>query len=512
MLDRVAVHQTRLRTPGLGLDAKGVALGAKGLVLLPSIDRLVAFLALYTRQGSLADILRSLLVEVVRSKLGAREVTLTFAAEGADRMDRIAEVARLAGGYTFTGTSRHFVQYRDAAAPFGYDIGQIAPSDAALSLYHNAFTQTYDVERKIEVASLLLRLEPHLDPSTHREPGPRWIAAEAGLGPALIHYFVRSSVDAEVGIAEWPPSSSFDDAPVARYLFRVPEIPARMAPLLSSTPGLGVFLPVAPGAAVEVGFRHPVNVRACPVFDEAGLVLFRGRQDALVLDRLPALGDVAAFARVEMRREVATARAPELAPRAEAVSIALRLMPTSEPWRSVTASWIPPEEMPLLRRVAYALGPETLRRTRVALTKEGAFLRQSTGIEGIPVGELFREIRPGLYIPAGYDAVPAVAPDVLFRALGAPSGQVIFLARDGRAVGVPGDAFVPLESALLEAQTWAPLTGLSEGLTTALATELPELFLGGVGIRPMRDVPSVADLEKAAPPQLPPGDPGAPSS
>ena len=46
MLDRVAVHQTRLRTPGLGLDAKGVALGAKGLVLLPSIDRLVAFLAL----------------------------------------------------------------------------------------------------------------------------------------------------------------------------------------------------------------------------------------------------------------------------------------------------------------------------------------------------------------------------------------------------------------------------------------------------------------------------------
>jgi len=95
MLDRVAVHQTRLRTPGLGLDAKGVALGAKGLVLLPSADRLVAYLALYTRQGSLEDTLRSLAVEVVRSKLGAREVTLTFAAEGSDRMDRVAEVARL---------------------------------------------------------------------------------------------------------------------------------------------------------------------------------------------------------------------------------------------------------------------------------------------------------------------------------------------------------------------------------------------------------------------------------
>jgi hypothetical protein len=38
MLERVAVHQTRLRTPGLGLDARGVALGGKGVVLLPSID------------------------------------------------------------------------------------------------------------------------------------------------------------------------------------------------------------------------------------------------------------------------------------------------------------------------------------------------------------------------------------------------------------------------------------------------------------------------------------------
>ncbi|MEO5730342.1 MAG: hypothetical protein ABI134_13210 [Byssovorax sp.] len=503
MLDRVAVHQTRLRTPGLGLDAKGVALGAKGLVLLPSLDRLVAFLALYTRQNSLADFLRTLVVEVVRSKLGAREVTVTFSGESSDRMDRVAEVARLAGGYTFTGTSRHFVQYRDAAAPFGYDIGQITPSDSELALYHNAFSQTYDTERKIEIRSLLLRLEPHPDPSTAREPGARWICAEAGLGAALIHYFVRSSVEAEVGVAEWPPASSFDEGPVVRYLFRVPSIPARMVPLLSSTPGLGVYLPIAPGAAVEVGYRHPVNLRACPVFSEAGLVLFRGAgRDVLELTKLPALGDVGAFARVELRREVAASRVPEAQARPEAVAIALRLMPSTEPWRSVTASWIRPEEMPLLRQVAYALGPDTLRKARIALTKEGAYLRQSTGIEGIPVGEFFREIRAGLYIPAGYDAVPTVSPDVLYRALGSPSGQIIFIGRDGRTVGVPGDAFVPLETALLEAQEWAPLTGLSSGLTAALSTELPEIFLSGTGIRPLRDVPALAELDKPTTPEL----------
>jgi hypothetical protein len=63
---------------------------------------------------------------------------------------------------------------------------------------------------------------------------------------------------------------------------------------------------------------------------------------------------------------------------------------------------------------------------------------------------------------------------------------------------VPADAFVPLETALLEAQAWAPITALSTGLTAALATELPEIFLGSVGIRPLRDVASVAALEKPA--------------
>lgn len=501
MLDRVAVHQTRLRTPGLGLDAKGVALGAKGLVLLPSLDRLVAFLALYTRQGSLADILRSLLVEVVRSKLGAREVTLTFAAESSDRLDRVAEVARLAGGYTFTGTSRHFVQYRDAGAPFGYDIPQILPSDAPLALYHNAFSQTYEVERKIDVRSLLLRLTPHVDPTAGREPGLRWLLAEAGLGPALIHYFVRSGVNAEVGLAEWPPESSFDDAPVRRYLFRVPAVPERMVPLLSTTPGLGYFVPVAPGAAVELGYRHPVNLRACPVFSEAGLVLFRGTADPLEIDRLPALGDVAAFARMELRREASASRSGDRdAVRPEAVALALRLLPSAEPWRSVTASWIRAEEMPLLRHVAYALGPDTLRKTRIAFTASGAFLRNQTGIEGIPVGEFFREIHPGLHIPAGYDPVPAVAPAVLYRALGSPAGQVLFIARDGRAIGVPQDAFIPLETALLEAQAWTPVAAHSAGLTAALATDLPEVVLGPVGLRPMRDVSGVP-----APPAALPG-------
>src|SRR5580693_4755529 len=160
MLDRIALHQTRLRTPGLGLEGKGVALGAKGLVLLPSLDRLVAWLSVYTREHSLEDLMPSLQIQIVRSKLGTREITLSFAAESSDRMDRVAETARLVGGFTFTGTSRHFVQYRDAAAPFGYDAQQLLGSEAAIALYHDHFSQTYDQGKPVDLRALLLRLMP----------------------------------------------------------------------------------------------------------------------------------------------------------------------------------------------------------------------------------------------------------------------------------------------------------------------------------------------------------------
>ena len=46
--ERIALHQTRLRTPGLGLEARASP-WVRRLVLLPSLDRLVARLSVYTR-------------------------------------------------------------------------------------------------------------------------------------------------------------------------------------------------------------------------------------------------------------------------------------------------------------------------------------------------------------------------------------------------------------------------------------------------------------------------------
>jgi hypothetical protein len=108
------------------------------------------------------------------------------------------------------------------------------------------------------------------------------------------------------------------------------------------------------------------------------------------------------------------------------------------------------------------------------------------GVEGIPVGDFFQQVHPSIFVSAGYAAVPDVSPEVLFRALGSPAGELVFLRQDGRRFGVAQSAFVPLEQALLEAQTW---TGLAtENVAPALSAALPQVTLESPGFRPLRDV------------------------
>ena len=325
------------------------------------------------------------------------------------------------------------------------------------------------------------------------EQGPRWICTEAGLGPALIHYFVRSLVDAEVGVAEWPPASEFDEGPVRRYLFRLESIPDRMNLLLRTTPGVDVYDPQGPNAAVELGYEHPINLRACPVFPREGLVLLRGGGRApIIIDKLPALGPVNAFARIEMQKS------PDAVPgrggALDSVAVPLKLAPDTDPWRNISATRVGPQDLGLLRQLAYRLGRRALEQTTIAFTEHGAFLVRDQGIESIPVGDFYRRIHPRIFVSAGYMPVPAVAPAVLHRAFGSPEEELVFLHRDGSRIGVRTSAFVPLERALLDAQTWSGTA--HETVMTALATELPALSLDSPGFRPLRDVEPVEANEE----------------
>ena len=81
MLERVALHQTRFRTPGVSPDPRGVVLGQTGAVLFPSLDRFVAFLRAYGEEGSLDELLPTLSIRRVITPLKTREVLFTVGAE-----------------------------------------------------------------------------------------------------------------------------------------------------------------------------------------------------------------------------------------------------------------------------------------------------------------------------------------------------------------------------------------------------------------------------------------------
>jgi hypothetical protein len=85
-------------------------------------------------------------------------------------MDRLAAIARLVGAMVFTGSGRHFVKYRDAQAPFGYDISELLPEPGDVALYHDRFAQPYRHDKVIALRDLLLRLAPV---ALHRAPLPR---------------------------------------------------------------------------------------------------------------------------------------------------------------------------------------------------------------------------------------------------------------------------------------------------------------------------------------------------
>jgi hypothetical protein len=491
LLERVALHQTRLRVPGVGLDSRGIALGSRALVLLPSVDRLVAFLAVYTRAHTLDALVPSLRIEIVRSKLGTREIALAFDAGSSDRLDTVADTARLAGGFTFTGTSRHFVQYRDASAPFGYDAHELTATNAALALYHSTFSQVYEVERPIDLRALLLRLAPRPDPTTSlatsktAPPSNLWVLAEPGLGPSLLTYFSRSRVDAEVGLVEWPAASRLEDAPVRRWLFKVTELAPRLRRLVATTPGLGVFLPARPGVAVEHGYSHAVNLRACPVFDEQGLALIRGGSNGpLVIERLPAFAGLAALQRSEVLPEpaaisgIGNADAGVLG-----VRVALRLVPSSTLLARVTATFVPSAELGLLRRMAYALGARAIASATMAVTADGAFVTCDEGVEPLPLGAFYTRIHEAIYVPAGLRVSPAVSSETVFSALGAPPQRLLFFRPDGSIVGIERGAFVPLERALLEPARWAPVDAAA--WQELEAVELPTVRLESLGLRPL---------------------------
>ena len=510
LLERIALHQTRLRTPGLALDPSGVAIGAKGLVLLPTIERLVAFLAIYTRDRSLADLVagssEKLEVAIVKSKLGTREVVVILPAPSTTLLDVVADVSRLAGGVTFTGSGRYYVQYRDRSAPFGYDVVELLRADEGtdFALHHVSFTQTYARERPIDLTTLVTRLEPRRDPTIVATAArPLWLCVEQGIAPALVEYLARSAVEAEVGIVELPPESSFDDRPRRMALFRIPELPTRLERLVTQTPGIRAFVPAGIGVAVQVGHRHPIHLTGLPIFPAEGMALLPAAapgevRTPLTIDRLPQMAPVIAL--VDVKLSTGAIPRAKASKEDQRLALPLQLAPSVSATRQVTAAMIQLAHAPLLRRLAYALPThalETASLARVSSKELGELivLRIPSGVDSIPLGLFFAERAPGLYVLAGNDIVPACTPSHLASSLGATATTNVYVWREPgddavhvRAIAIETSAFISLASALVEPESWGALMPVEvvELARAELEEKLSNVAMGDLGIAPLR--------------------------
>ena len=450
ILERAALHQTRFRTPGISPDSRGVVLGSKGALLFSSLDRVVAFFRAYGDEGSLDEVLPTLTIRRVISPLRTKEVLVTLAAESSYRMDRVAAVARLAGGEAFTGTSRHFVKYRDSSAPLGYDVVSLVESQSDVMLHHDAWRQAYSFDSEIPFRDLVLKLQPFSIPPRERTTPTRvLVTAEVGLGHAIISYLFRWRVKASVGLAAWPSESAFDDQPRRLHILDIDDPPARVLDLLRSLPGVTVFEPIGRRFAVQLGYRHPISLESCAsLFAEGSLTFFRGDGNVLILDPLPPFSAVRTLVRAELADTNArnvTALVPASAA-LQLVDVSLRLAPTLAPPRRVVASIIPIEEREWLSKMLYLLPASTLGSLRMAITEKAIFLIDPRGIETLPLGRFYSEVAERIYVPAGMTLVPAVSPSVL--------SELVSDRGTGHAFFEPGED----QPRLIEAEAFGPVS------------------------------------------------------
>ena len=103
--------------------------------------------------------------------------------------------------------------------------------------------------------------------------------------------------------------------------------------------------------------------------------------------------------------------------------------------RRVTATMVPWAHADRLRKLVYALPPTMLATYRVAAIAEGLFVIGEQGIDGIPIGDMFQEAAPSIYVPLGMEFYPRVGAEVLTDHIGGVNGRYVVFPRGGRAAG-----------------------------------------------------------------------------
>src|SRR5215831_6890530 len=250
MLQRIALGQTRFNLPGLSADARGAVIGRQLVARFAAVDRLVSFLRLFSAEQSFDDLQPGFRIVYARGGAGTREA-IVFMPAMPEQAAVVAQAVRLAGGQLFTGAGKHFVQFREARAPLGYDVEAPSEEAADLTLYGVEQTVPYRIESELPLGKLLLRLSlVRLHGRAARQPeGAIYLTARRGLGTVVAGLLHRAAgylddagggLRASAALCDSGAPSAFSPG-AAFWIFRIDRLPARLYRLLATTPGLELY-------------------------------------------------------------------------------------------------------------------------------------------------------------------------------------------------------------------------------------------------------------------------------
>ncbi|MEE9384964.1 MAG: hypothetical protein V3V08_16285 [Nannocystaceae bacterium] len=467
LLEPVAAGQVRFRMQGLSADARGIAVGRDALLAFDSIDGVVAFIGAYSEEASLDALFAGLAIERVRRTGGGSAFLLRAGGQDGYGLDRLSRLAGAVRGRLYTGNGTIFVRFRDRAAPFGYDLAQsagelglIGKSDIVAVEPEQA--TYYRTEQSIDPVELLQRLSVRSVPLPPQ--GVAAAAEECGLREMVLVLVAPGLADRVLSYL-WRLNApmagtriSIDEARQPALLLRLRHPSPRVLGVLFGIPGVELLAPVSSRAAVEVGWRHPVNLAAasgCLPGDE--MYLFRGRADRVErLDGAPRFVEARFLVRsktAECMHTIGETQVRSIEP----LQVELKLRATSdrrEP-RAVLVAW---QQVELLRRTLYLMPPSALAASRVAALREGVLVLVAAasqrglavGDRIIPIGRRLCEVAPGVLVCDGYELYPRVSPELMRGILGLEGeDKALFLAPGRTPFRLRSAQVVPLEAAAL---------------------------------------------------------------
>ena len=492
LLEPVAAGQTRFRLQGLSPDARGIAVGREVLVSFPTIDWLVGFLGAYSDEASLDDLLPTMTLEHARRREGGHALLLRCAAGDGYAVDRLGRLAGATRGQLYTGGGSVFVRWRQRDAPFGYDlVSLVSPGADEVLVVDVDHASAYTTVDRMDPVELIQRLElrrvplPLAGVSADPERCGLKDLALALVTPGLASRVLRHLWRLEASFAGYYVQLEGDTQ--ASLLLRVRQPRGRVLDVLYGTPGVELLAPASSRAAVQVGYRHPIQLSsasACLPGEE--MFLFRG--DVERVERLagpPRFVDgrhlVEATGSATLR-ELGQLREADLVP----LQVELQVRPAANP-REPRGALIAWEQVGLLRHLVYLIPPSALAASRVVPLDEGLVVITGSSIGArsraaaaglgagaiVPLGRRLGEVAPGVLVPDGYELWPRVRPTLARQLLGlGPDDHALFLQPDGDPIRVKPEQLLPLDAALIGR--------LQLHEATAVEPELPALEPGRI--------------------------------